>query len=179
MPKSLLRLPALSVNNSIVSFEVHKVSSITVIPLYCDKKHCHTFMSSRIACDTRMLWWGFLALHVASMSLLQKALPEVTTWHAKFNKPISDCNWRNEIFFECINIVNIRQFYLQLGGPHTCYIYPWMCLGFLCKSMYWPRRQIGNRPNNEEYFPSRFWFLWTSEELLKISRKANNWLTLP
>jgi hypothetical protein len=38
---------------------------------------------------------GFLILHVASISLLQNALPGDTTWHAKLSNPIKDCNCRN------------------------------------------------------------------------------------
>ena len=43
------------------------------------------------------------------MSLLQKALPGIMTWQAKFRRPISDCNWRNVTVFEYIKDVKIRR----------------------------------------------------------------------
>ena len=138
--KPLLRPPALSVNNSIVTFEVHKASSITVITFYCDIKYLYVFSNPMLH---PMFVMRFIIVHVAWMSILQKALSKATTWHAKINKPISDCNWRKQIFFVCIKSAKI-------------WFIP-MSLGFLCKSMYWFCRQKGNRPNNEECFHSRRW----------------------
>jgi hypothetical protein len=101
--KVLFWPPTLSVNNSRISFEAHALSVITVTPLYSDKKVNQTLISSRIDFDTRILWWGFLILHVASISLLQNALPGDTTWHAKLSNPIKDCNCRKVTFLDWTN----------------------------------------------------------------------------
>jgi hypothetical protein len=57
----------------------------------------------------------FIIVHVAWMSILQKALSKATTWHAKINKPISDCNWRKQIFFVCIKSAKIWFIPMSLG----------------------------------------------------------------
>jgi hypothetical protein len=67
-----LRLP----NEKLVELKhTLELSVIPVTPLYSDKKVNQTLISSRIDFDWRILWWGFLILHVASISLLQNALP--------------------------------------------------------------------------------------------------------
>jgi hypothetical protein len=43
------------VNKSIVSFEVDKLSNITVIPLYCAKNEIQTLKSSFMAFETLIL----------------------------------------------------------------------------------------------------------------------------
>ena len=53
--------------------------------------------SSLIPEGTLILCLGLLTPIVASMSLLIKALPDATTWLAKFNNPIIDCKSRNVV----------------------------------------------------------------------------------
>jgi hypothetical protein len=63
-----------------------------------NKKDNQTFRSSRISCDTRILWWGLVTLHVAFIRRRLNALPGATTWHAKFNRPRRDCKSRRDTF---------------------------------------------------------------------------------
>lgn len=122
-----MRPPALSVNNSLVTFEIHKISSITVIIFYCDIKELYIFSNPMLH---SMFVMRFIIVHVSWMSILQKVLSNATRWHANFNTPMSECK---QIFFVYINIAKISFIPISLG--------------FLWKSMHWSRRQKGNSPN--------------------------------
>jgi len=101
MPNPLSFPPALSVKNSSESLLAQNKSGMTVTPLYIFKKSNQRIKSSLIPRVTRILWCGLVTPLVASIIRLMKARPGLTTWHAKFSEPISDCSVFNVIFFFC------------------------------------------------------------------------------